>query len=495
LTGLRNSGLRRRAGATAAGVLAASALVGATTGLAAGAARPPAAAHRPAAHHKPAPAVVAVPAHFVYLNTSQGSNCAWGIGIEFQAQPRAVAYTVSYYDGFYHRQERQSATLSELKGADLVAGRQGAVPRGRLFIGVIGGTSRLPCDARGDASGGGRFGKDVRAWARLGRFRVSGAVVAERCTRRGCKRRPRARVTVVAKAQGAAGGGRARTDKSGHYSLALPPGTYKLWLRGGAVPAAQLVLLDHAASGVDFRTCGGPRRASCEGTLDVAVSDLAGAPLPGVRVLARVAGPAGASADAAATTGAGGRARLPLYPGSWQVFLARSLGAIEPAGTLVRPADSDPTLEVPGTFYTYTSGCSGGRPRAGGGCSYHLGSAGASGAAQMSARLDVAPIQVSLAHGLGGGTVLVQPAAGVSADTLQWDGSKAPRNRVRLEEPLRASTTLDVLAFQGQADAAPAVPVRFCRPGAAASTVVGPACVLSLSPGAGPGGAAAFNLP
>ena len=437
---------------------------------------------------------VPVPAKLVYLDTSQASSCSWGIGIEFKAAPRAVAYTISYYDGFYHRQERESATLSELKAADLVVGRQGSIPRGSLFIGIVGGTHRPPCQADGDPTDGGRFGTRARAWATPGRFELSGSVMAERCGPHACKLKPRAGITVVARAQGRAGGGRARTTKSGRYSLALAPGTYTVAPRGrGSIPGTQLALLDHAASGVDFRTCGGSRPASCERTVQIAVSDLAGDPLPGVRVLARADGPAGAASDAAASTNARGRARLKLSDGSWQVFLARSLGALEPAGTVVGPANSDPTLEVPGTFYTYASGCGGGHRRAGGGCVYRLGSS-AGARASMTARVEVAPIDVSLAHGLGGGSVVVLPAAAPGGETLSWNGATDPRNRVRLEYWLTAETTLDVLAFHGQGNPGGAVPVRSCRPGAAGSTAFGPVCVLQLSPGRARRGQAAFKL-
>lgn len=458
-----------------------------------------------------APRTIKESGTFRYLNTSQGDACSWGIGIEFATIPDAVSYTVTYYDGYYKMDETTGlSSLRQLQQANAPLDALGVLSPHTNFVGVTGGSYSPPCQSGGgDATEGGRFSKGATVTATLGHFTISGTVSASKCTSRSCSLKPEAGVTVVASDHGTDPS--ATTNAHGHYKLSVDAGDYDVKLRGvKGLPEVQSVHVAANVRNVDFRTCAddgasGDARAAgvtpfgfrCDRTIVVSVFDLRGNALPGVRVLASATGTFDVTTDAVATTDAQGIARLDVYDTTWDVFLAQSLETLQPDGTVVFPGGFEPSNEFPGSPYVYVSSCAGGSPRRGGeGCAYDLAIGKHTGATiEMSARVDVAPVNVTLGAGLGTGTVLIEPEG--TDQVLTWHGAGAPRNRLRFEAPLANPATVDVLASAGHYGNGGMSTITSCTPGAVGTTasvpLIGTACRLTLSPTGANTGSVSFG--
>ncbi len=173
-----------------------------------------------------------VHAGFEYLNTSQGDNCGWGIGIEFGSVAGAVSYTVSYWDGYWKRQEGGTVTPAQLAQSDAQLVSEQLLSKGNNFYGVTGGTYSPPCskEGGGDATEGGRFSQGATVYANLapGAIVVSGRVTICKPVIHGCTNpKPRPYVNITVRRKGRAGIGYASTWSDGTYEMALPgKGTY-----------------------------------------------------------------------------------------------------------------------------------------------------------------------------------------------------------------------------------------------------------------------------
>ena len=102
------------------------------------------------------PSSVKIPANFAYVDSVKAGRCYWGIGVEFPTVPKAISYTIDYYDALYHAWEATGTGVPIPVSDDL--------GHGMNYLGITGGGGPAPCDA-GDASEGGRFTKPIKAWA------------------------------------------------------------------------------------------------------------------------------------------------------------------------------------------------------------------------------------------------------------------------------------------------------------------------------------------
>jgi hypothetical protein len=459
-----------------------------------------------------------IPAHFVVLTL----GCGGAYGVEFARAAGAVSYAISYYDGYYKGIQAGTFTEAQLAALDQEYVAQGTLPAGQDFLPVTGGGSHAPapgsppCPAA-DPTEGGRFAKGATVLVTASSYKLSGRVLSQRCTPSACTRRPRSGVQVVAIPLGSGSSASATTKRDGSYSIEVEKGTYEVSLRKvKSEPAKQRVVVTRNAGGVDFRVCAGahPARVAssvltpfrCDRTLIVTVTDAAGRPIPNVTVLARGTSLLDIGAAAEATTNAGGFARLDLYDTTWEVFLARSLEAINPTGTKFTQSNRVPIpsaleLEYPGTPYIYDSHCDSrvSHPRRGGGCVFDLGIGNVSfNSAQMHVRTDLVPVDVSLGAGFENGSVLIFPE-GQSSDSVQWAGAGTSISRLVFR--FEGSRGVVDVSADGTPDIAKApATVVGCTPGQIGQAQVGlprPACRLSLGDWRGGGpthGAAAFSL-
>jgi hypothetical protein len=95
------------------------------------------------------PTSLKIPGNFVYLSHVADERCLWGVGVEYPSVPKAVSYTIKYFDGYYNADEVGSQTVP-------VAGTKG-MTRGMNYFGITGGGGPEPCVA--DVSQGGHFAK------------------------------------------------------------------------------------------------------------------------------------------------------------------------------------------------------------------------------------------------------------------------------------------------------------------------------------------------
>lgn len=348
---------------------------------------------------------------------------------------------------------------------------------------------------------------------------LAGAVLAQKCSKSSCSRRPRAGVTVLAKAQDSGATTRATTGHDGHYRMKLDEGIYDVSLSHvKGMPAKRRVSLTKSVKGVDFRTCasGGTHASArariaaflgCLFIVKVTVVDLTGAPLPNVTLLADRAGTDDVDLNAAATTNAAGEATFDLYEDTWSIQPATSVEDINPAGTSVGPSFEPRPLLPHGPGYDYeVSQCLGGtvKPSVGIGgprCVVDL-AVGKRSKSRVAIKASVGPIDVSLAAGLGLGQVNISEVPQAANQIfLQWlgqgFGNSAPRNRLHFEVPLSpagrpAVSTWDVGAAK---DAQHPAPPSACSPGhVTLGASQRPVCELSLGGGVVQG-AASFSLP
>lgn len=348
---------------------------------------------------------------------------------------------------------------------------------------------------------------------RLRRFKLSGTVLAQKCSKTSCSKKPRAGATVVASSSGSGSPGRARTGKNGRYEMQLEPGTYQVALRGvKGVPAKQLVALSKDRGGVDFRVCSGAHGAQvassvftpfrCDRTLRVHVVDLANRPVENVTILAHGVSAFDIGADAEATTDSQGNATLDLYDTTWEVFLARSLEAINPSGTTLRPSTAVPgDLEFPGSLYSYDSQCSShvAHHRPGGGCVFDLGIGKVSfNNAEMSVTVAVQPVDVSLGAGFQNGAVALTPEP--EAQNLTWEGQGTAVPHLTFRIFHLGPSIVDVHAWANTNESSNSLArVVACSPGSVGQAQVTPivnGCRLELGGvfGGATHGAASFSL-
>ena len=96
-----------------------------------------------------AAATLKIPGNFTYVSSIvDGGRCNWGIGVEFPSVPKAISYSITYYDGYYHSLEYGSVPAPVPK-----SNRAGSLN----YFGITGGEGPGPCVA--DVTEGGRFTK------------------------------------------------------------------------------------------------------------------------------------------------------------------------------------------------------------------------------------------------------------------------------------------------------------------------------------------------
>jgi hypothetical protein len=250
---------------------------------------------------------------------------------------------------------------------------------------------------------------------RLRRFKLSGTVLAQKCSTSGCSRRPRADVTVVAKNPGTAATGSARTGKDGRYVMRLGEGAYDVSLSGvKGIPARRTVTLTEDVSGADFHVCGARSAADagplahnatvlhCDFKVKVTVVDVHDKPLRRVRVQAATSGPwtdfLGPDV-VLGETGSDGRATLDLWTGDpWVVRVINELPDINPPNSFDtshgEPLYSTHTSCVEGTGFL-------------GGCKFTSRDA-RSGSVAIEVKALVVPLNVTLNSPLGFGQIIVE---------------------------------------------------------------------------------------
>jgi hypothetical protein len=101
------------------------------------------------------PTSLKIPGNFVYVSHVADERCYWGVGVEYPSIPKAVSYTIKYFDGYYNAEETGSQTVP-------VPGTKGMTP-GMNYFGITGGGGPEPCVA--DVSQGGRFVKTPEVFA------------------------------------------------------------------------------------------------------------------------------------------------------------------------------------------------------------------------------------------------------------------------------------------------------------------------------------------
>jgi hypothetical protein len=193
--------------------------------------------------------------HFVYVDTSSGENCSWGIGIEFATVPDAASYTVSYFDGYNKAVETSTVTPSQLRASDASVVGLGS---DEAFFGVTGGSSSPPCQAAsGDPTEGGRFSKGATVVANLG-YKVSGEVILACGAACGAHKTRLADVRIDL--SGRISATTTITDVDGQYEAVVDrPGSYTISAASPGLhfkPAKRKVTVANAGvSGENFRGC------------------------------------------------------------------------------------------------------------------------------------------------------------------------------------------------------------------------------------------------
>jgi hypothetical protein len=234
----------------------------------------------------------------------------------------------------------------------------------------------------------------------------------------------------------------------------------------------------------------------------VSVVDLTGQPLANVTLLANRVGTSDVELNATATTDAAGQATFDLYEDTWSIRPETSLGDINPAGTGAGPS-SESSPHGHGYDYGYSQCLGGtvGRTNGWPQCVVDL-TVGKRSKSRVTIKASVAPVDVSLAAGLGLGTVLLMNVSMPHGDFLNWTGGDThgpgPRSQLHFEVSLFPSgkpvpATWEVIAYNNASHFAP---VSVCSPGRVMSDLAQQPSKCDLLLGGGVvQGAVSFALP